>query len=169
MKKLILLLSVCLVFISCTQPESEPKEKYPAIPRSEWDSQNIAEINTNSFSPNGAVTYPRTSGTRGILGNFHLETQQFAGMVEYTQKDDFTINNKGYYLTSHWSYTKSKGYFETKESYKYKLTKYSNDYFIIELYDIETNALNRKMFYQVTDSALFLTNCLNVNGETVYP
>ena len=167
MKKLLILILFGFLFISCiNQPKNTTKqnntqqEEYPAIPRSEWDAEEIAYTNTTELVSNGAMTYNRVSGTTGIIGNFHNEAEVYAGMVGYTAKYDYTIDTDGYYTSYNLSYSKSKGLYETISKYKFKLVKYSDEYFIIELYNIETGALYEKMF----------TNFINAeNGVVIRP
>lgn len=108
MKKLLLLLSVCILAVSCSkEPADSTNEPYPPRARTEWDSELIAYTNTTGSVTNDmSVThYSRTEGNNGIIGKFEIDDSLFNivmtfdidgyTIVETTHKDTgTTVTNK---------------------------------------------------------------------------
>ncbi len=180
MKKLILLFSVLCLFISCAnnntqQEEPKQEEQQKSIPRSEWDSENIAYTNTTDITT-GNYYYPRIEGTNGIVGTFHLEEEHFEGRsgAMFTYHYEFNENGYCYSYEKGWEtgvdafhnkvFTKP---YEYKGTSRYRITKFADDYFKLD-YLTDEGELKSSKFFQVSDKGLYLTYAVNRNGKLIY-
>lgn len=145
------------MFTGCFTNVSQEKEKLPPIPRSEWDSNNIAYTNTDSITLEGYV-YPKTKGGNGIVGTFHREAEKFAYMYSYTEIVQYDFYDTGYYkrFESGFKGQQPKSY-QKEEKGTYKIYYHSDSYFIIDFFDSE-GTLKNTTFYQVKDNNLHFSS-----------
>ncbi len=163
MKKLFLLL-IPFLFVSCLPQPEETKD---------WDKENLSHKNNAEFTvtrtTNESGTYLKTgferkSGDKGIVGQFLSVTLDTSNLYsQYQNKEEYTFNDDGTYI---WTIfiksgnTISKNF---KGQGKYRLFKYSDEYFIFDL-----NGYGMK-FYKVSDSGLQVIDYLtDESGNRIY-
>ena len=170
-----MIIVLSLLFMSCrfdfgkTNKNNAYKNEQKQIQKSLWDCDNIALQNTTSFNTE-TVVYPRTEGASGIIGTFHLESEQFGYMTSYTQKEHFEFYDNGYY----YKYYVESSLKKNEEYGIYRITKINNDYFQVDLYSLDTNSNNQNIprashFYQVSNTAIVFLGFYNENEQTIRP
>ena len=167
MKKLLLLL-LPLLFISCVLSTGNKKS---------WDKDNIAYKNTvsdftidNYRSEDGTYVrtgFQRITGETGIIGKFTSVTLDSSNLYKtYQNTERYEFNEDGTYKWTHYIQSGNTVSENFKSEGKYKLYKYSDDYFIFHLY----TRGNEACFYRVSNKGLEVIHTItDENGKTVIP
>ncbi|SEP79384.1 hypothetical protein SAMN04487977_101444 [Treponema bryantii] len=171
MKKLFIGI-LCISLLSCKSPHNStvepPSEEQTAIPRSEWDSDNIAFENTSKITTTNSF-YPRTEGTSGIIGSYYLSEERYEGMTgaEFTYQYDFYDNGYCHIKKTGWNTKAFTTPFSSEGTHRYKIIKFADDYYKVS-YLSDNGVVKSSEFFQVSNDGLHLTYAINRDGVLIY-
>ena len=168
MKKLFIIISFLAILTSCNHNAEQEKQK-KSIQKQLWDSNNIAYINTDVINTS-LPSYPRISGSTGIIGTFHSETEQFIGMRSYIQTYHYEFYDNGYY----YEYLIDSTLRKKEETGIYRIKKINNSIFLIDFFTEEKNSAKQNIprsnyFYEVSNDYLRFFGFYNENGIDIKP
>lgn len=139
------------VFTSCKNLENTNEQ---SIPRSEWDADNIAYLNTTEYK---STSYTRTTSEQsGIIGSFTASCEdESTGNIAWEKT--YTFIDTGYYEYLIWGWTSKLKYYKGTYSGTFKINKISDSEFQLSLTPTDGNSCDT-YYYQVSNDGIYMYN-----------